>query len=163
MIEGSGSVPQTYRSGSRRHSVGRFRSQEVKDKKPQRSHKTVGINVFLTFFARRIRIRSSDSWIRIREAQKHMDPRETDPQHCFFVSPLRCASQMPADTCFYILYLAGFEPIWSRLELDPGIPPLLSLPFLSPALRNADLSFFRQQIRIILPSGVKMRAKMQLH
>ncbi len=32
---------------------------------------------------RRIRIRISDKWIRIREAQKHMDPppMDPDPQH----------------------------------------------------------------------------------
>jgi hypothetical protein len=37
--------------------------------------------------------------------------------------------------------LAGFAPIWSRLEHGRGIPPLLSPPFLSPALRNAGLLF----------------------
>ncbi len=30
----------------------------------------------------RIRIHISDQWIRIREAQKHMDPTDQDPQHC---------------------------------------------------------------------------------
>ncbi len=34
-----------------------------------------------------------------------MDPTDTDPQHCFFVCLLRCcASQMPANICFYILF-----------------------------------------------------------
>ncbi len=35
----------------------------------------------------RIRIRISDLWIQIREAQKHMDPTdpEPDPQHRFTV------------------------------------------------------------------------------
>jgi hypothetical protein len=35
----------------------------------------------------RIRIHTSDEWIRIREAQKHVDPvdpdSDPDPQHCF--------------------------------------------------------------------------------
>jgi hypothetical protein len=30
----------------------------------------------------RIRIRISDKWIRIREAQKHMDPTDPDPHYC---------------------------------------------------------------------------------
>jgi hypothetical protein len=30
---------------------------------------------------RRIRIHTSDKWIRIREAQKHVDPVDPDPQH----------------------------------------------------------------------------------
>ncbi len=63
--------------------------------KVKASHKIVGIKVFLTIFAddRRIRIRiqsrigirihTSDLWIRILEAQKHVDP-DPDPQHCFF-------------------------------------------------------------------------------
>ncbi len=55
------------------------------------------------------------------------------------------------DTCFYILYLAGFAPTWSRLEHGPDIPPLLSLPFLNPALRNADLFF-------VSKSGFGMKA-----
>jgi hypothetical protein len=50
----------------------------------EKSHKTVGIKVFLTIFldCRRIQIRTSYYWIRIRiqEAQKHRDP---DPQHYF--------------------------------------------------------------------------------
>jgi hypothetical protein len=29
----------------------------------------------------RIRIHTSDEWIRIREAQKHVDP-DPDPEHC---------------------------------------------------------------------------------
>ncbi len=35
---------------------------------------------FCLMIERRIRIRISDQWIRIREAEKHMDP--TDPEHC---------------------------------------------------------------------------------
>ncbi len=44
--------------------------------KYKRSHKSVGIKVFLLFFLddRRIRIHTSDQWIRIREAQTHVDP-----------------------------------------------------------------------------------------
>jgi hypothetical protein len=34
----------------------------------------------------RIRIHTSDYWIRIREAQKHVDPVDPDPQHCFKVT-----------------------------------------------------------------------------
>jgi hypothetical protein len=61
------------------------------DKKSKRSHKTVGIKVFLIFLFllndRRIRILSrihtSDWWIRIREAQKQTDPHsDPDLQHC---------------------------------------------------------------------------------
>jgi hypothetical protein len=33
------------------------------------------------------RIRTSDYWIRIREAQKHADPADPDPQHCFVDLP----------------------------------------------------------------------------
>ncbi len=43
-----------------------------KDKKSKRSQKTIGINVFLTIF-------SNDRMIRIREAQKHVDP--VDPTY----------------------------------------------------------------------------------
>jgi hypothetical protein len=55
-----------------------------KDKKSLKSHKTIGINVFLLFLLddRRIRIRISELWIRIREAQKHMDPTDPAPQQC---------------------------------------------------------------------------------
>ncbi len=63
-----------------------------KDKKSKRSHKAVGIKVFLPFLLGerriqiriRIRIHTSDCWIRIRiqEAQKHVDPdSDLDPQH----------------------------------------------------------------------------------
>ena len=45
-----------------------------KDKKSKRSHKAVGIKVFLTFFLLGDR--------RIQKAQKHVDPYP-DPQHCF--------------------------------------------------------------------------------
>ncbi len=50
--------------------------------KSQKSHKTVG-TFFLIFFLddRRIRIHTSDKWIRIQEAQKHTDPTNPDPQH----------------------------------------------------------------------------------
>jgi hypothetical protein len=41
---------------------------------------------FLLFLLdeRRIRIHTSDKWIRIREAQKHVDPvdPDSDPEHC---------------------------------------------------------------------------------
>ncbi len=58
-----------------------------KDKKSKRSHKTVGIKVFLLFWLedRRIRIRTralTHERIRIQEAQEHMDPADPDPQHC---------------------------------------------------------------------------------
>ncbi len=68
-----------------------------KDKKSKRSHKAVGIKVFLTFLIgdRRIQIRSriririntSDWWIRI-QVQKHVDPvdPDSDGQHWFQVS-----------------------------------------------------------------------------
>ncbi len=36
----------------------------------------------LMFDGRRIRIHISDQWIRIREAQKHVDPVNPDPEHC---------------------------------------------------------------------------------
>jgi hypothetical protein len=43
--------------------------------------------LFLLFLLddRRIRIHIFDKWIRmrIREAQKHMDPTDPDPQHCY--------------------------------------------------------------------------------
>jgi hypothetical protein len=56
----------------------------IKDKKSKRSHKAVGIKVFLTFLFgdRMIQIR-----IRIQEAQKHGDPvdpdSDPDPQHWY--------------------------------------------------------------------------------
>jgi hypothetical protein len=61
----------------------------IKDKKPKRSHKTLGIEVFLTILNYwririRIRIHTSDYWIRIREPQKNLDPVDPDPEHCFF-------------------------------------------------------------------------------
>jgi hypothetical protein len=56
-----------------------------KDKKSKRSHKTVRIKVFLTILLDDSRIRiwihTSDYWIRIREAQKHEDPVDPDPEH----------------------------------------------------------------------------------
>jgi hypothetical protein len=45
-----------------------------KDKKPKRSHKTVGIKVLLLFLL-------DDRRIRIREAQKHVDRAVPDPEH----------------------------------------------------------------------------------
>ncbi len=45
-----------------------------KDKKSQRSHKTVEIKVFLHFLL-------VDGMIRMQEAQKHTDPADTDPEH----------------------------------------------------------------------------------
>jgi hypothetical protein len=54
------------------------------DKKSNISH-SVGINVFLLFLLKNgriwIRIRISNKWIRIREAQKHMYPTDPDPKH----------------------------------------------------------------------------------
>ncbi len=57
-----------------------------KEKKSKRSHKTVGIKVFrdrrIQIRIRnwsRIRIYPSDWWIRIQEAQKHVDPVDLDP------------------------------------------------------------------------------------
>jgi hypothetical protein len=56
-----------------------------KDKKSKRSHKKVGIKVFLLFFLAdrkiRIRIHNFDYWVRIREAEKHVDPVDPDPEH----------------------------------------------------------------------------------
>jgi hypothetical protein len=48
--------------------------------KSQKRHKTVGIKAFLTIFLLydrmiRIQIHTSNQWIRIQEAQKHMDPQ----------------------------------------------------------------------------------------
>jgi hypothetical protein len=39
---------------------------------------------FLLFllYDRWIRIRISDYWIRVREARKHLDPTDPNPQHC---------------------------------------------------------------------------------
>jgi hypothetical protein len=67
-----------------------------------------------------------------------MDPSDTDPQHCFLYL-LFVVGVKRQLTPVSIFCLAGFEPTWSRLEHGPGIPPLLSPPFLNPALRNADL------------------------
>ncbi len=64
-----------------------------KDKKSQRSHKKVPYEsmFFLLFLLddRSIRIRASDKWIRIREAQKHMDHTDPDPQHCLALRRIR--------------------------------------------------------------------------
>ncbi len=78
-----------------------------KDKKSEKSHKAVGIKVFLLFLLGnrriqiRIRIRSSDWWIRIRiqEAQKHVDP-DSDPQHCFH----HMKKFYTASLCFCYIY-----------------------------------------------------------
>ncbi len=40
----------------------------------------------------RIRIHTSDKRLRIREAQKHVDPVDPDPKHCYFVYGFRCCS-----------------------------------------------------------------------
>jgi hypothetical protein len=45
-----------------------------KDKKSKRSHITVEITIFLLFLL-------DDRRIRIREAQKHMDPVDPNPEH----------------------------------------------------------------------------------
>jgi hypothetical protein len=65
---------------------------------------------FLLFLLndRRIRggilIHISDQWIRIQEAQKHMDPLDSDPdpQHCFF-----CYSSTIADISVRIQFLGS--------------------------------------------------------
>jgi len=46
-----------------------------------------GIMVFLSIEDRRIRsrIHTSDLWIRIREAQKHVNPVDPDLEHCSIV------------------------------------------------------------------------------
>jgi hypothetical protein len=57
-----------------------------KDKVKKKSHssRNQGFSNFFLLGDRRIQIRirihTSDWWIRIQEAQKHVDP---DPQHCF--------------------------------------------------------------------------------
>ncbi len=51
-----------------------------KIKKSKRSHKTLGIKFFLLFLLDDRRIRSQ-IWIRIREAQRHVDPVDPDPEH----------------------------------------------------------------------------------
>ncbi len=59
------------------HFEGTFTSL-FKNKKYKRSHKTVGIKVFLRFLV-------ADRRIRIREAQKHVDP-DSDPEHWYLVT-----------------------------------------------------------------------------
>ena len=108
-----GSMPLTNRSGSGssyfRHWPSRWQQKQIfkkklfclllfegiftwffKDKKSKRSRKGVGIKVFLLFLLgdRRIWIHTSDYWIRIQKAQKHTDPTDLDPQHCFAKSGL---------------------------------------------------------------------------
>ncbi len=53
-----------------------------KDKKSKRSHKTVGIKVFLTYL---LTMEVSGSGFRIQGAQKHTDPTDpdSDPQHWY--------------------------------------------------------------------------------
>ncbi len=77
-----------------------------KGKKSKKSHKTVEIKVFFLLsllndrsIRSRIRIHTSDLWIRIRiqEAQKHVDPVDPDPQHCivhcYKASPIKLESR----------------------------------------------------------------------
>jgi hypothetical protein len=70
-----------------------------KDKKSKRSHKAVGIKVFLIFLL-------GDRRIRIQEAQKHVDPvdpdSDPDPQHCLF--------HILVDIYFLILNVARTVP-----------------------------------------------------
>jgi hypothetical protein len=42
----------------------------------------------------RIRIHTSDKWIRILEAQKHVDPVDPDPQHCMITYFVLCESKV---------------------------------------------------------------------
>jgi hypothetical protein len=58
-----------------------------------KSHKIVGIRVFLLFLLdnRRTRIRTCDKRILIQEAQLHTDPADPDAQHCFILS--RCLDE----------------------------------------------------------------------
>ncbi len=52
----------------------------VKSQKVAKHYKSRFVLLFL-LNDRRIRIHSFDYWIRIQEAQKHVDPVDPDPQH----------------------------------------------------------------------------------
>ncbi len=87
-----------------------------KDKKSKRSHKTVGIKVFLTILldGRRIRIR-----IQIQEAQKHMDPidLDPDPQHWrIHISELRNVDRLIHSSCS--LSIRGLSPALDRFTIS---------------------------------------------
>ena len=73
-------------------------------KRSKRSHKTIWIKVFLLFLLdeRRIRIHTSDKWIRIREAQKHVDPvdPDSDPEHCWEQIQMLAIIEMGCQTSF---------------------------------------------------------------
>jgi hypothetical protein len=72
-----------------------------KIKKSLRSHKTVEIKIFLSFFllvGERIRIRTKKLRIRIQEAQKHTDPM--DPEHWF----------LPETKCYHFTNLSSWPP-----------------------------------------------------
>jgi hypothetical protein len=51
--------------------------------------------LLILFDDRKIRIRNSDLWIRIREAQKHMNPTDPDPQHYLMGSPFKRSRRRP--------------------------------------------------------------------
>ncbi len=95
---------------------GRYMYIIFKDKKSKRSHKAVGIKVFLTFLLGdrsiqiRIRIHTFNWWIRIRiqEAQKHVDPdpnADPDLQH-WFSGPCGCNENKK------ILFLTGLSLVF---------------------------------------------------
>ncbi len=102
-----------------------------KDKKSKRSHKAVGIKVFLTFLLvdkriqirSRIRIHTSDWWIRIRiqEAQKHVDS-DSDPQHCFLQAYSGIIPVIHVN-CRLFLYWS-----WSWVNLGSAAPRVRLLP-----------------------------------
>jgi hypothetical protein len=59
-------------------------------------------------------IHTYDLWIRIREAQKHADPADPDPQHCFFFYHLNIHGQ------YYGLL---FNSTGDDSSATPPIPP----------------------------------------
>jgi hypothetical protein len=100
-----------------------------KDKKSKRSHKTVGIKVFLTILL-------DDRRIRIQEAQKHTDPTDldpdSDPQHSFLESVRKdWSKRIFCSLLIKVQYLiVGCVDHLSELHVLAGLlmllPPLLT-------------------------------------
>ncbi len=80
-----------------------FQRQKV-IKKSQTVGKKSRFFVIFLLDDRRIRIRTSDQWIRIRtqESQKHAD---SDPQHCFSALFVSFSAHFPLDPCLFSTHI----------------------------------------------------------
>jgi hypothetical protein len=91
-----------------------------KNKKYKRSHKTVGIKVFLRFLL-------ADRRIRIREAQKHVDP-DSDPGLWYLVTQSFLSKECIKPKCLCRLFSnCSTQAGWCLLYLSSLVAFLFSL------------------------------------